>query len=121
MPKYVIERDIPGAGQLTADDLKAISQKSCGVLQGMGPQIQWIQSYVTDDKVYCIYCGAQRGSCSRTRPPGRISRQPGVGSTHHHRPDHGRIKSWVAEPSCHRLHQHPGLIHHRPNQATGLC
>ncbi|TNE78033.1 MAG: DUF4242 domain-containing protein [Gammaproteobacteria bacterium] len=55
MPKYVIERDIPGAGQLSADDLQAISQKSCGVLQGMGPQIQWVQSYVTDDKVYCIY------------------------------------------------------------------
>ncbi|TNE94193.1 DUF4242 domain-containing protein [Porticoccus sp.] len=55
MPKYVIERDIPGAGNLTAQDLQAISQKSCGVLNGMGPQIQWVQSYVTDDKVYCIY------------------------------------------------------------------
>lgn len=55
MPKYVIERDIPGAGKLSADDLQAISQKSCGVLQGMGPQIQWLQSYVTDDKVYCVY------------------------------------------------------------------
>ncbi len=55
MPKYVIERDIPGAGKLTAQDLQAISQKSCGVLNGMGPQIQWVQSYVTDDKVYCIY------------------------------------------------------------------
>ena len=55
MPKYVIERDIPGAGKLTAQDLQTISQKSCGVLNGMGPQIQWVQSYVTDDKVYCIY------------------------------------------------------------------
>ena len=55
MPKYLIERDISGAGKLTAADLQAISQKSCGVLSGMGPQIQWVQSYVTDDKLYCIY------------------------------------------------------------------
>ena len=55
MPKYVIEREIPGAGNLSEQDLQAISQKSCGVLNGMGPQIQWVQSYVTDDKVYCIY------------------------------------------------------------------
>lgn len=55
MPKYVIEREIPGAGQLSAQELKAISQKSCSVLSGMGPQIQWLQSYVTGDKVYCVY------------------------------------------------------------------
>ena len=55
MPKFLIERDIPGAGELSAAELKAISQKSCGVLQGLGPQIQWVQSYVTGDKVYCVY------------------------------------------------------------------
>ena len=55
MPKYVIEREIPGAGKLSQDDLTAISQKSCGVLQSMGPKIQWVESYVTDDKVYCVY------------------------------------------------------------------
>ena len=55
MPKFVIERDIPGAGQLTPEQLKAISQTSCGVLMSMGPQIQWVESYVTTDKVYCIY------------------------------------------------------------------
>lgn len=55
MPKYVIERDIPGAGNLTADQLKAISQTSCGVLEELGPQIQWVHSYVTGDKVFCIY------------------------------------------------------------------
>jgi hypothetical protein len=55
MPKFVIERQIPGAGQFTASDLKAISQKSCGVLSSMGPQIQWIHSYVTDDRIYCVY------------------------------------------------------------------
>ena len=55
MPKYVIERDIPGAGKLSAGDLHGISQKSCGVLQKLGPSIQWVQSYVTDDKVYCVY------------------------------------------------------------------
>ena len=55
MPKYVIEREIPGAGKLSPQELKGISQKSCGVLSKMGPQIQWLQSYVTGDKIYCIY------------------------------------------------------------------
>lgn len=55
MPKYVIEREIPGAGQLSPQDLKGISQKSCGVLSNMGPQIQWVESFVTGDKVYCVY------------------------------------------------------------------
>lgn len=55
MPKYVIEREMPGAGKLTPEQLKAASQTSCGVLRDLGPQIQWIHSYVTDDKVYCIY------------------------------------------------------------------
>ena len=55
MPKFIIEREIPGAGQLTAAELNAISQTSCGVLRNMGPQIQWLESYVTADKVYCIY------------------------------------------------------------------
>jgi hypothetical protein len=55
MPKYVIEREIPNAGSLSASDLQGISEKSCGVLSQMGPQIQWVQSYVTDDKIYCVY------------------------------------------------------------------
>jgi cell division inhibitor SulA len=55
MPKYVIEREIPDAGKLSTEQLQAISQKSCGVLQKLGPQIQWIESYVTDDKIYCVY------------------------------------------------------------------
>ena len=55
MPKYVIEREIAEAGKLSAQELAAISQKSCGVLSKMGPQIQWLESYVTDDKVYCVY------------------------------------------------------------------
>jgi hypothetical protein len=55
MPKYVIERELPGAGRLSAGELQAISQKSCGVLNELGPQIQWVESYVTDDKVYCVY------------------------------------------------------------------
>jgi hypothetical protein len=55
MPKYVIERELPGAGKLPEDQLHAISQKSCAVLSNLGPQIQWIESYVTDDKIYCIY------------------------------------------------------------------
>lgn len=55
MPKYVIERDLPGAGQLSAEQLTGIAQKSCAVLTDLGPSIQWIHSYVTDDKIYCVY------------------------------------------------------------------
>jgi hypothetical protein len=55
MPKFVIERELPGAGKLSPAELQGISQKSCGVLSSMGPKIQWVQSYVTDDKIYCVY------------------------------------------------------------------
>lgn len=55
MPKYVIEREIPNAGSLTPEQLQAISQKSCGVLKNLGPQIQWLESFVTQDRIYCIY------------------------------------------------------------------
>lgn len=55
MPKYIIEREIPGAGNMTADQLKAVSQTSCGVLAKMGSEIQWINSFVTPDKIYCVY------------------------------------------------------------------
>jgi len=55
MPKFLIEREIPEAGKLSAEELQAISQKSCGVLKGMGSQIQWVHSYVTGDKIYCVY------------------------------------------------------------------
>lgn len=55
MPKYIIEREIAGAGNLTPEQLQAVAQKSCGVLRQLGPQIQWVESYVTDDKVYCVY------------------------------------------------------------------
>jgi Protein of unknown function (DUF4242) len=55
MPKYVIEREIAGAGKLTPDQLQGVAQKSCGVIKRIGPQIQWLESYVTDDKIYCVY------------------------------------------------------------------
>jgi hypothetical protein len=55
LPKFVIEREIAAVGKLPQQELQAISQKSCSVLRGMGPQIQWVQSYVTDDKIYCVY------------------------------------------------------------------
>jgi Protein of unknown function (DUF4242) len=78
MPKYVIEREVPGVGKLSPVELQAISQKSCGVLREMGPAIQWVHSYVTDDKIYCVYIApneaavrehAQRGGF----PANRIS------------------------------------------------
>jgi cell division inhibitor SulA len=55
MPKFVIEREIPGAGKLTPEQLQGVSQTSCGVLRELGPQIQWVESFVTDDKIYCVY------------------------------------------------------------------
>jgi len=55
MPKYIIEREIPGAGKLTPAELQGVAQKSCSILKNLGPQIQWIESYVTDEKVYCVY------------------------------------------------------------------
>ena len=55
MPKYIIEREIPGAGKLTSDELQSISQKSCSILRDMGTEIQWLESYVTNDKLYCVY------------------------------------------------------------------
>ncbi len=62
MPKYIIERDIPGAGSLSSLDLQGISQKSCSILNEMGPEIQWLESYVTDDKVYCVYIAPDEGT-----------------------------------------------------------
>jgi hypothetical protein len=62
MPKFVIEREIPGAGKLTPEQLQAISQTSCGVLREMGPQIQWLHSYVTDNKIYCVYIAPDEAS-----------------------------------------------------------
>jgi len=79
MPKYVIERDIPGAGNLSAEQLKGISQKSCGVLKELGPAVQWVESFVTGDRIYCVYIAeneellrehARRGGF----PANRISR-----------------------------------------------
>ena len=79
MPKYVIERDIPEAGKMSSGQLQAISQKSCGILREMGPQIQWIQSYVVDDKIYCIYVAPDEDALRKHAdkggfPANRISR-----------------------------------------------
>ena len=62
MPRYIIEREIPGAGALSPQELHGIAQKSCGVLQQMGPQVQWVQSHVTGDKVYCEYIAPDEAS-----------------------------------------------------------
>lgn len=62
MPKFVIERELPGAGEFSPETLQAISQKSCGVLRELGPQIQWVESFVTDDKIYCIYIAADEAA-----------------------------------------------------------
>jgi hypothetical protein len=62
MPKFVIERNIPGAGKLTPEQFNAISQKSCSVIREIGPQVQWVESFVTDDKIYCIYIAADEAT-----------------------------------------------------------
>jgi hypothetical protein len=62
VPKYVIEREIPGAGNLKPQELQAISQKSCSVLRNLGPQVQWLHSYVTQDKIYCVYIAPDENS-----------------------------------------------------------
>jgi hypothetical protein len=62
MPKFLIEREIPGAGSFSPEQLQGISQKSCGVLKAMGPQVQWLESYVTGDKVYCVYIAPDEAS-----------------------------------------------------------
>ena len=79
MPKFVIEREIAGAGKLSPAELKAISQKSCGVLTSLGPSIQWVESYVTPDKIYCVYQAADESLVRRHAelggfPANRISR-----------------------------------------------
>ena len=65
MPKFVIERDIPGAGKMTPNELKSVSKKSCGVLSSLGPSIQWLHSYVTADKIYCVYHATDEGLVRR--------------------------------------------------------
>ena len=79
MPKFVIERDIPEAGRLSSEQLQAIAQKSCGVLREMGAQIHWVQSYVADDKIYCIYVAPDEDAVRKHAqeggfPANRISR-----------------------------------------------
>lgn len=83
MPKFVIERELPGAGKLSAAELQAISQKSCGVIKNIGPQIQWLQSYVTDDKIYCVYIAPDEKTVREHAsqggfPANRISRIRGM-------------------------------------------
>ena len=67
MPKFVIEREIPGAGRLPAESMRNIAQKSCAVLEKMGPSIQWVESFVTDDKLYCVYIAPTKPPCASTR------------------------------------------------------
>ena len=81
MPKFVIERDIPGAGKLSPQQLQAISQKSCAVLQEMGPRIQWVQSYVTDDRIYCVYIAPDENTVRQACPAGRIPGQPDLANS----------------------------------------
>jgi len=83
MPKYIIEREIPGAGKLTPAQLQGISQTSCGVLQKLGPKIQWQESFVTDDKIYCVYIAPDEATVREHAklggfPANRVSEVKGI-------------------------------------------
>jgi hypothetical protein len=83
MPKYIIEREIAGAGKLTTEQLQGVAQKSCGVLKKLGPQIQWLESYVTDDKVYCVYIAPDEATVREHAklggfPANRVSEVKGI-------------------------------------------
>ena len=89
MPKFVIERELTGAGKLPKEELQAISRKSCGVLQSMGPQIQWVQSFVTDDKIYCVYVAPDEASVRTHAQKGGFPRQQHRSGPFGDRPDNG--------------------------------
>jgi Protein of unknown function (DUF4242) len=91
MPKYVIEREIPGAGKLSREQLQAISQKSGGVLSNLGPQIQWVESYVMDDRVHCVYIAANEELIREHARQGRLSREPDFRGPRDYRSDHCRV------------------------------
>lgn len=102
MPKFVIEREIPGAGNLTDAELREISRKSLVVLRGIGPEIQWLQSYVTGDKIYCVYLAPGRGNNTRARKAGRLSgkshlRRPSVDRPYHRRVRRGKKCNALAD------------------------
>ena len=84
MPKFVIEREIPEVGKLSPEQLKAISQKSCSVLRELGPQIQWVHSYVTDDKIYSGYIAPDEDTVRQHAQQGRIPRQPDLANSIDH-------------------------------------
>jgi len=100
MPKFVIERPLPGAGDLGADQLQAISQKSNEVLDGMAGRAQWLQSYVTGDKIYCVYIRRRRGRRPRARRRRRVPLHGGQPGQHDHRPDHRRGLTAAGAPAA---------------------
>jgi hypothetical protein len=95
LPKSVIEREIPGAGKLTAQQQKVISQASNGIVQTLGPQIQWVQSYIAGDQIYCVYIAPKRRDHSRARPRRPIPREP-------HREIRSIIEATTAESALNR-------------------
>ena len=93
MPKFMIERDIPGAGQWSADELKAISQRSCSVLTTLGPAIQWVESFVTDDRVYCLYIAPNEELIREHAAAGRLSGDGDTPDPVADRSRHGGLKT----------------------------
>jgi len=96
MPKFVIEREIPGAGKLSPQDLKGISQKSCGVLRELGPAVQCVESYVTDDKVLLRLRRPERGGDPRACAPGWVPGQQDLGRQEHDRSHDRRVGGGAA-------------------------
>ena len=103
MPKYVIERNIPGAGKMSEADLKAVSQKSCGVLRKLGSEIQWLQSYVTDDKIYCVYIAPNEAMVREHAKQGGVSCKLGCRCAQSDRSNDGRV-------ACRRSNESPNPV-----------
>jgi hypothetical protein len=113
MPKYVIERDLPGAGKLSPQELQAVSQKSCAVLKNLGPQIQWVHSYVTQDKILLhLYC-AEREAYPRTREPRWLPRQSRLGSKDDDRSDDFRVGGPSSQTASHEIHDRLSHVRRR--------
>ncbi len=99
MPQFLIEREIPGAGAMWPQQLQGVAKKSCSVLRNLGPQIQWLQSYVTDNNIYCVYIAHNEEMGAGACPSRRLSRQPYHGNQNDDRSNHCRER-WIALTLC---------------------
>jgi hypothetical protein len=116
MPKVVIEREIPGAGKLSPQELQGVSQKSCRVLRELSPQIQWVQSYVTDDKIYCIYIAPDEETIRKHAQMGGFPANKNLPSSLYHRSHNVRVNAGRMSPWVNVESEVPGCLTRRQLQ-----